>query len=103
MFLPKQASTKILIIGLVFGCGSLLATQYHKPDLFPIGFSGFSYTWYSTDEGQPYPDTLDYGTWDKELELLDSTHCNFIGCSDAWHRLDKKIIFKYTEHKPQII
>ena len=83
MFLLKQASTKILIIELLFGCGALLATQYHKPDLFPIGFSGIGSTGYATDEGQPYPDTLDYGEWYKETDLLELTHCNFIGCSDG--------------------
>lgn len=91
-------SEKILIRVVVLGAiliGSMaFATSYHKPDLFPIGFSGIGNTGYpKTDslgnnvDGSPYPNTPEaqypYGTWAKEVELLELTGANFIGCSDA--------------------
>lgn len=100
MFFLKQVFTKVTIGVVIFTCGVLLATNYHKPDLFPIGFSGIGNTGYpKTNEqgnnfdGSPYPEDADYGEWIDEVELLDSTHCNFIGCSDGG--LDKNITLNY--------
>lgn len=79
------------------------ATEYHQPDLFPIGFSGFSYTGLVDPVyGNPYGEG-EYNTWAKEESLLVRTHCNFIGCSDAWHRFDKYITLNYTELENQTI
>lgn len=67
-----------------------MATNYHQPDLFPIGFSGIGNTGYSywddpeaEWDGSPYPNDSTYGTWAKEVELLELTGANFIGCSDG--------------------
>lgn len=74
-------------LGILLSCTITLAANYYMQDFFPIGFTGFNFTHHWTDQGTPYPDndptTYPYGTWYKERELLDSTHCNFIGCSDA--------------------
>ncbi len=104
MFSSKQAFLSVTLIGVVL-CVSTVTANYLQPDLFPIGFTGFSFTWYWTNEGQPYPDSTPYpyGTWQKEKELLELTHCNFIGCSDAWHRFDKYITLNYTELENQTI
>jgi hypothetical protein len=60
------------------------ATQYHEPDLFPIGFSGFNFTGYWTNEGQPY-DSGYYNSWLMEESLLVRTQCNCIGFAPASH------------------
>ncbi len=99
MFFSKRTLKRSVILGIILISGVTFATQYHQPDLFPIGFSGFSYTWYSTDKRQPYPnepETYPYGTWAWEDTLLRRTHCNFIGCSDAWGDIDKNMILDYT-------
>ena len=97
-----------VLVGVLLSSVGALAS-YYQQDFFPIGFTGFDHTGYwspdSNFDGSPYPEYggYEYGDWDKEKELLESTHCNFIGCSDALKRFDKNIILNYNPFKSQTI
>jgi len=112
MLCLKQAFLKMVALGVILVSSAVFATEYHKPDLFPIGFSGIGNTGYSKWDtspprdpwdGSPYPNDFDYGTWALEDTLLRRTHCNFIGCSDAWGDIDKNITLNYNLFKSQTL
>jgi hypothetical protein len=88
---------KRVFVGVILCISLAFATNYHEPDLFPLGFSGFSYTGYYGEQGNadnsPYPDDSTYGTWAWEDTLLSRTHCNFIG---SWYKFDKYMNIVYT-------
>ncbi len=78
---------KVALISFFLVCSFVFATDYYMQNFFPIGFTGFEHTGYwggsNNQDGSPYPDGYEYGTWAAESLLLAKTKCNFIGCADA--------------------